>query len=47
MMHLISGWAHRSPDTPIEGQEATVLQLPVQPTTTAEEEAQKRVAYAR
>jgi hypothetical protein len=30
-----------------EGQEATVLQLPMQPTTAAEEEAQKRVAYAR
>jgi hypothetical protein len=29
-----------------EGQEATVLQLPAQPTTVAEEEAQKRVAYA-
>ena len=29
-----------------EGQEATVLQLPVQPTTAAEEEAQKRVAYS-
>src|SRR5450759_2497645 len=28
-----------------EGQEATVLQLPVQPTTAAEEAAQKRVAY--
>ena len=28
-----------------EGQEATVLQLPVLPTTAAEEEAQKRVAY--
>lgn len=28
-----------------EGQEATVLQLPVQPTTAAEEEAQKRAAY--
>ena len=28
-----------------EGQKATVLQLPVQPTTAAEEEAQKRVAY--
>ena len=28
-----------------EGQEATVLQLPAQPTTVAEEEAQKRVAY--
>jgi len=28
-----------------EGQEATVLQLPAQPTTAAEEEAQKRVAY--
>jgi hypothetical protein len=28
-----------------EGQEATVLQLPVQPTTAAEEEAQKCVAY--
>jgi hypothetical protein len=29
-----------------EGQEATVLQLPAQPTTAAEEEAQKRVEYA-
>jgi hypothetical protein len=29
-----------------EGQQATVLQLPVQPTTAAEEEAQKRVAFA-
>jgi hypothetical protein len=29
-----------------EGQEATVLQLPAQPTTVAEEEAQKRAAYA-
>ena len=29
-----------------EGQKATVLQLPVQPTTAAEEEAQRRVAYA-
>ena len=28
-----------------EGQEATVLQLPAQPSTVAEEEAQKRVAY--
>ena len=28
-----------------EGQKATVLQLPVFPTTAAEEEAQKRVAY--
>jgi len=28
-----------------EGQEATVLQLPAQPTTAVEEEAQKRVAY--
>jgi hypothetical protein len=28
-----------------EGQEATVLQLPVQPTTAVEEEAQRRVAY--
>ena len=28
-----------------EGQKATVLQLPVQPTTAADEEAQKRVAY--
>ena len=27
------------------GQKATVLQLPVQPTTEAEEEAQKRVTY--
>ena len=30
-----------------EGQEATVLQLPAQATTAAEEEAQKRVAYVR
>jgi hypothetical protein len=29
-----------------EGQEAMVLQLPAQPATAAEEEAQKRVAYA-
>jgi hypothetical protein len=29
-----------------EGQAATVLQLPAQPTTTAEADAQKRVAYA-
>jgi hypothetical protein len=29
-----------------EGQKATVLQLPVQPTTAAEDEAQKRVAIA-
>jgi hypothetical protein len=29
-----------------EGQEATVLQLPAQPTTAVEEEAQKRAAYA-
>jgi hypothetical protein len=28
-----------------DGQEATVLQLPAQPATAAEEEAQKRVAY--
>ena len=28
-----------------EGQEATVLQLPAQPATVAEEEAQKRAAY--
>jgi hypothetical protein len=28
-----------------EGQEATVLQLPAQPTTPAEVEAQKRAAY--
>jgi hypothetical protein len=28
-----------------EGQEATVLQLPAQPATAAEEEAQKRAAY--
>jgi hypothetical protein len=28
-----------------EGQEATVLQLPAQPATAAEEEAQTRVAY--
>ena len=30
-----------------EGQEAVVLQLPAPPVTTAEVEAQKRVAYAR
>ena len=30
----------------LEGQEATVLQLPAQPTTSAEAEAQKRIAYA-
>ncbi len=29
-----------------EGQKATVLQLPAQPTTAAEEEAQTRVAWA-
>ena len=29
-----------------EGQEATVLQLPAQPTTTAEANAQKRIVYA-
>ena len=29
-----------------EGQEATVLQLPAQPATAAEEETQKRAAYA-
>ena len=29
----------------VEGQEATVLQLPAQPKTPAEEAAQKRVAY--
>jgi hypothetical protein len=29
----------------IEGQEATVLQLPAQPTTVAEAVAQKRIAY--
>jgi hypothetical protein len=28
-----------------EGQEATVLQLPAQPTTAAEAKAQERVAY--
>ena len=28
-----------------EGQEATVLQLPAQPVTTAEADEQKRVAY--
>jgi hypothetical protein len=28
-----------------EGQEATVLQLPAQPSTQAEADAQKRVAY--
>ena len=30
----------------LEGQEATVLQLPAQPTTAAEAETQKRIAYA-
>ena len=29
----------------LEGQQATVLQLPAQPTTAAEAEAQKRTAY--
>jgi len=29
----------------VEGQEATVLQLPAQPSTAAEVEAQRRVAY--
>src|SRR5215831_12239634 len=29
-----------------EGQEATMLQLPAQPTTQAEADAQKRIAYA-
>jgi hypothetical protein len=29
----------------LEGQEATVLQLPAQPKTPAEETAQRRVAY--
>ena len=29
-----------------EGQQATVLQLPAQPTTTAEANAQKRIVYA-
>jgi hypothetical protein len=29
----------------VEGQQATVLQLPAQPTTAAEAEAQKRTAY--
>jgi hypothetical protein len=29
-----------------EGQEATVLQLPAQPTTTVEADAQKRVVIA-
>ena len=28
-----------------DGQEATVLQVPAQPTTAAEEEVQKRVVY--
>ena len=28
-----------------EGQEATVLQLPMQPTTAAEADAQRRIAY--
>jgi hypothetical protein len=30
----------------LEGQAATVLQLPAQPTTAAETDAQKRIAYA-
>ena len=30
-----------------EGQSATVLQLPARPMTAAEEDAQKRVSYAR
>jgi hypothetical protein len=29
----------------VEGQEATVLQLPAQPATAAEAEGQQRVAY--
>jgi hypothetical protein len=29
----------------VEGQQATVLQLPAQPATAAEAEAQKRIAY--
>ena len=29
-----------------EGQKATVLQLPAQPTNAAETDAQKRIAYA-
>jgi len=29
----------------VEGQEATVLQLPAQPATAAEEKEQERVAY--
>jgi hypothetical protein len=29
----------------VEGQEATVLQLPAQPATAAEAEAQQRAAY--
>ena len=29
----------------LEGQEATVLQLPAQPATAAEAQAQERVAY--
>ena len=29
----------------VEGQEASVLQLPAQPATAAEAEAQQRVAY--
>ena len=34
-----------SDTTLCEGQEATVLQLPAQPTTAAEANAQKRVIY--
>ena len=57
-VHKDDAWKHHDalefPDGQIvlltqlcEGQEATVLQLPAQPTTVAEEAAQKRVAYAR
>ena len=34
-----------NPDHLCEGQEATVLQLPAQPATAAEADAQKRVAH--
>ena len=41
----ISGWYLVLLTQLREGQEATVLQLPTQPKTSAEEAAQKRVAY--
>jgi hypothetical protein len=41
----ISGRTDRKSDHLCEGQEATVLQLPAQPATAAEADAQKRVAH--